>query len=188
MAGFSTINKSELRGLAHEKGLRSVADFTECEEMKAEPQSIKDSLHARGYREVSPGVMEKIAVTAAVGAEISELPPKKKKPRDLKVLDRRFTETFSKVGGLMESLVPEYRFHPVRKWRADYYHPATKTLIEIEGGLHMLGKHNKAEGFVKDAVKYNTAESMGFRVFRLPSALITEDYLTQLLGWLNLPR
>ena len=156
--------------------------------MSAEGQSIESVLKDRGYREVSPGVMEKIPVPAVALVELTTLPPKAKKPKDLKVLDRRFRETFIKVGGDMDSLVPEFRFHPVRKWRADYYHETSTTLIEIEGGLQMLGGHNKAAGFIKDAEKYNAAESMGFRLFRLPSKLITEAYLTELLGWLNAPR
>lgn len=32
-------------------------------------------------------------------------------------------------------LVKEYRFHPHRRWRADYALPDAKVLIELEGGL-----------------------------------------------------
>lgn len=32
-------------------------------------------------------------------------------------------------------IIPEYRFHPTRKWRFDFAIPHIKVAIEIEGGL-----------------------------------------------------
>jgi hypothetical protein len=40
---------------------------------------------------------------------------------------------------------------------------------------------------VRDAQKYNAATAMGFRLFRLPSKLITEEYLRDLVEWLRNP-
>ena len=39
------------------------------------------------------------------------------------------------------------RFHPVRKWRADCAHLPSRTLIEIEGGIYVNGRHNRGAGF-----------------------------------------
>lgn len=72
--------------------------------------------------------------------------------------------------------VKEFKFHPVRKWRADYAIPKYKILIEVEGGVWGFGRHNRAPGFIKDMEKYNTATSMGWYVLRvLPKKLMSEE-------------
>jgi very-short-patch-repair endonuclease len=62
--------------------------------------------------------------------------------------------------------VKEYKFHPVRRWRFDFAIPAYKIAIEVEGGVWTGGRHTSSTGFLKDMEKYNTATSMGWRVFR----------------------
>lgn len=62
--------------------------------------------------------------------------------------------------------VKEYKFHPVRKWRFDYAIPKHKIALEVEGGVWTGGRHTSSTGFLKDMEKYNTATSMGWRVFR----------------------
>jgi hypothetical protein len=79
------------------------------------------------------------------------------------------------------TLEEEYHFCPVRKWRADFFHRPTLTLIEIEGGMWSGGRHQKGFGFSADAVKYNVASYMGFRLFRLPSSLLTLEYVSDLV-------
>jgi len=78
----------------------------------------------------------------------------------------------------------EYRFHPVRKWRADYACETTRTLIEIEGGA-WGGRHARGGGFLKDAEKYLEAAFMGWRLIRLTAPLITEDNLIRLKEYLS---
>lgn len=67
--------------------------------------------------------------------------------------------------GLPEPL-PEYRFHPTRKWRFDYAWPDEKVAIEIEGGIWTSGRHTRGSGFSRDMEKYNMAGKLGWRVFR----------------------
>ena len=62
---------------------------------------------------------------------------------------------------------PEYRFHPKRKWRIDWYLPKWKVGIEIEGGIWIKGRHTRPSGFTKDMEKYNTAALMGIKVYRI---------------------
>lgn len=76
--------------------------------------------------------------------------------------------------------VAEYRFHPIRKWRADYAILAHKILIEVEGGIWLPkgGRHNRGVGYVKDLSKYNTATSMGWSILRVqPKELLSSSTL-----------
>jgi len=63
------------------------------------------------------------------------------------------------------NVVAEYRFCK-RRWRFDYAIPDKKIAIEIEGGVWISGRHNRASGFLKDMEKYNTATILGWRVLR----------------------
>ena len=63
----------------------------------------------------------------------------------------------------------EYRFHPVRRWRFDFYLPDHRTGIECEGGAFSMGRHNRAVGMSQDAEKYNQATLLDFKVLRFTS-------------------
>lgn len=80
-------------------------------------------------------------------------------------LERRFELLWRTLDG--PKLEPEFRFHPTRRWRADYAHLESRTLIEVEGGVWVGGRHNRAAGFVADAEKYFEAALGGWRVVRL---------------------
>lgn len=73
----------------------------------------------------------------------------------------------------------EYRFHPTRKWRSDYAHEPSRTLIEIEGGA-WGGRHVRGSGFVKDAEKYWEATKMGWKIVRWTANLITAENIETL--------
>jgi len=68
----------------------------------------------------------------------------------------------------------EYRFHPERKWRADfivteaiYYGVlAHKVLVEIDGGGFIAGRHSRGTGVEKDCEKQSAAAILGYRVIR----------------------
>lgn len=72
-------------------------------------------------------------------------------------------------------LVREYRFDPTRRWRADFYHEASRSLIEIEGGTRKGGRHNRAEGYARDSEKYNAAQALGYKVYRLTDVNLDYD-------------
>ena len=63
----------------------------------------------------------------------------------------------------------EFRFHPVRRWRADYcINPVTdKIIVEVEGGACTRGRHTRGAGFIADMDKYNEATRLGYRVIRV---------------------
>lgn len=64
------------------------------------------------------------------------------------------------------SFEQEYKFHPKRKWRADFYITGTKILIEVEGGIWSNGRHTRGKGYIADMEKYNSATELGYSVFR----------------------
>jgi very-short-patch-repair endonuclease len=69
----------------------------------------------------------------------------------------------------------EYRFHPTRKWRADFGVPlGIDILIEVEGGTWIKGRHTTGSGFAKDAEKYNAAAELGYRVLRYTPSMIED--------------
>jgi hypothetical protein len=78
-------------------------------------------------------------------------------------------------------LEKELKFHPVRKWRSDFAHMPSRTLIEIEGGIFMNGRHNRGAGFAADLEKYFTASLLGWRVVRLGPKELTEESIGRLV-------
>lgn len=60
----------------------------------------------------------------------------------------------------------EYKFHPKRKWRADFFITGTKILVEVEGGIWNGGRHTRGKGYLGDMEKYNEAAAMGYTVLR----------------------
>lgn len=70
--------------------------------------------------------------------------------------------------------VPEFKFHPTRKFRFDFAWPEYKVALEVEGGVWVKGRHTRGQGFINDLFKYNSATMLGWRILR-----ITPDQLTK---------
>ncbi len=62
--------------------------------------------------------------------------------------------------------VREYKFHPDRKWKADFAFPQHRLLVEIEGGTEGRSRHRSDEGYEGDCLKYNAAALLGWHVLR----------------------
>ncbi|WP_180072599.1 DUF559 domain-containing protein [Acinetobacter sp. YH12200] len=60
----------------------------------------------------------------------------------------------------------EFKFHPERKWKADFHLVGKKILVEVEGGIWSGGRHTRGKGYIGDMEKYNAATMMGFQVIR----------------------
>lgn len=70
----------------------------------------------------------------------------------------------------------EYVFHPVRKWRFDFAHLATKLAIEVEGGTWTGGGHSRGSGQTKDREKHNAAEILGWTILRFSPKELESKY------------
>lgn len=98
-------------------------------------------------------------------------------------LAQRFEALWRQVGG--QELVHEHRFCLERRWRADYAHLPTQTLIELEGGTWTNGRHTRGGGYAGDCEKYNTATMAGWRVLRLTTDMVTLEYIETLVRWIQ---
>ena len=83
----------------------------------------------------------------------------------------------------------EFQFHPTRRWRADFAHLPSRTLIEIEGGIFMRrgGRHTRGAGYAKDAEKYLEAVMAGWTVLRLTERQLEIGLIERVAAWLNTP-
>lgn len=74
-------------------------------------------------------------------------------------------------------LESEVKLCPARDWRFDRFHRGAGVIVEIEGGTRLRGggRHNRADGFEDDCVKYNWAQTVGYALFRLTSRMILDD-------------
>jgi very-short-patch-repair endonuclease len=78
--------------------------------------------------------------------------------------------------------VPEYRFHPTRMWRWDWAFVPQKVAVEVDGGLHIGGRHNRGAGRERDLEKHNEGVAMGWRVLVVSPRMLDD---CRALGWLE---
>ena len=96
-------------------------------------------------------------------------------------LETKFALYWRGLGG--PELKREFRFHAERKWRADFAHVESRTLVEVEGGIFIKGggRHNRAAGFIADAEKYLEAFLADWNVVRLTEAQITAPNIERII-------
>lgn len=66
----------------------------------------------------------------------------------------------------------EMRFAIPRKWRFDFCWIDKMLAVEIEGGIHIQGRHNRGQGFEVDCEKLNAATLKGWRVLKFTRSMI----------------
>jgi len=67
------------------------------------------------------------------------------------------------LAGLPEP-VPEFAFHPTRKWRMDWAWPLEKVALEIHGGTFVQGAHSRGAFQRIDFEKWSHAAALGWRI------------------------
>jgi len=77
------------------------------------------------------------------------------------------------------SFEQEYKFHPKRKWRADFHIVGKKILVEVEGGVWSGGRHTRGKGYIGDMEKYNAAVVMGYQVLRFSTEQVKSGLAVQ---------
>lgn len=93
-----------------------------------------------------------------------------------------FEQAWRALGG--PELVCEYRFHPKRRWLADYAHVESRVMIELEGGVYGRGRHVRPKGFIDDCAKYNAATMMDWAVLRIPTGGVQPDSLEAMMEFI----
>ena len=73
----------------------------------------------------------------------------------------------------------EFKFHPDRKWKADFHLIDKKILVEVEGGIWTSGRHTRGKGYLGDMEKYNAATMMGFQVIRFSTDQVKSGHAVQ---------
>ncbi len=103
--------------------------------------------------------------------------------------DFKSDPTLGKGAGVFDGLqriafqtCPFARHHPSRSWRAEFPHQPSRTLIEIEGGIYVNGRHNRGAGFAADLEKYLEAALAGWRVVRLGPNELTAEHIGRLVA------
>ena len=95
-------------------------------------------------------------------------------------LEAKFLQLWVMLNG--PELVREYRFEPMRRWRADFaYLGERKVIIEIEG----WGRHQRWTGYHDDIEKYNYAAMLGYSLIRLSGNMLIPDYIQSIIKWME---
>ena len=63
------------------------------------------------------------------------------------------------------------------RFRADFFHIPTKTVIETHGGVWLKGGHTTGVGVTNDCRKICICTSLGYKFFAISTQMITEEWL-----------
>ncbi len=80
-----------------------------------------------------------------------------------------------------KGFIREHKFHKDRRWRMDYANLKLMIAVEIEGGLWIQGRHNRATGMINDMEKYNEATLAGWDVYRVTPDMVKDGTAYQLV-------
>lgn len=75
----------------------------------------------------------------------------------------------------------EYKFHETRKWRCDFFLPALKTAIEIQGAVWTQGRHTRGAGYLKDMEKFRELAKAGHRLLMFTPQEVSKGFAKEFL-------
>lgn len=90
-------------------------------------------------------------------------------------LEAEFLARWAQLAVGQPAPLPEFQFHPARRWRFDFAWPAHCLAVELEGGTYSGGRHTRGAGYTADCEKYNAAVAQGWRVLRFTGAMLRAD-------------
>ena len=67
----------------------------------------------------------------------------------------------------LPSVERQYKFHPTRRWKADFCWVKEKLIVEVQGGIWIQGRHSRGGGYTKDCEKMNEAVLMGYKYLKV---------------------
>ena len=102
-----------------------------------------------------------------------------RKRRSTKIESVGESELVIQLKALKIEFEQEFKFHPKRKWRADFHLVEKMILVEVEGGIWSGGRHTRGKGYLGDMEKYNAATVMGYRVIRFSTEQVTSGLAIQ---------
>jgi len=68
----------------------------------------------------------------------------------------------------------QFRIHPERRFMADFYFPAARLVVEVDGGGWVNGRHSRGKGIESDAQKSWYIALMPARLMRVTPAQIKD--------------
>ncbi|WP_218696392.1 DUF559 domain-containing protein [Acinetobacter harbinensis] len=102
-----------------------------------------------------------------------------RKRRSTKIESVGESELVIQLKALKIEFEQEFKFHPKRKWRADFHLVEKMILVEVEGGIWSGGRHTRGKGYLGDMEKYNAATVMGYQVLRFSTEQVTSGLAIQ---------
>jgi very-short-patch-repair endonuclease len=72
----------------------------------------------------------------------------------------------------LDGFTREFRWHPVRRWRADVAFVDARLLIEVDGGVWIGGGHTSGAGKSRDCLKDCEALVSGWRTLRVTGEMV----------------
>jgi hypothetical protein len=85
--------------------------------------------------------------------------------------------------------LPEFSFHPVRKWRFDWAFLDAMVYVECDGGIWIQGGHNRGAQMQKDWEKRNAATILGWRgLWVQPKDICTVEFAEIIQAAINFTR
>lgn len=69
-----------------------------------------------------------------------------------------------------------------RRYKADFYWPQHKMVLEVEGGIWTGGRHVRPQGFLGDMEKYNLYAYHGYVLYRCAPQHLHDGTLDEILA------
>lgn len=95
--------------------------------------------------------------------------------------EREYRFAAMAAGGPGRGLRKRLQDAQLRDWRFDFAWPDKMLAVEVEGGAHVNGRHNRGVGFEADIEKYHHAMRLGWTVYRCSAPLIKNWEAAQLI-------